>query len=89
MLVPIDFLSSLIQGSLWKLAKDQFFMGALDQWAENINRNSAQLDENLAPGQQFYCRPAGHQGNNSIVALLMIINRATIELLPWWPAGRQ
>ena len=82
MLVPIDFLSSLIQGSLWKLAEGQFFMGALDQWAEKINRNSAQLDENLAAGQQFYCRPAGHQGNNSIVALLMIINRVTIEFTP-------
>ena len=82
MLVPIDFLSSLIQGSLWKLAEGQFFMGALDQWAEKINRNSAQLDENLAAGQQFYCPSAGHHANNSIVALLMIINRVTIELSP-------
>ena len=68
MLVPIDFLSC--SGSLQKLAEGQFFMGALDQWAEKINRNSAQLDENLAAGQQFYCRLAGHQGNNSIVAPL-------------------
>ena len=65
MLVPIDFLSTLIQGFLWKLAEGQFFMGALDQWAEKINRNSAQLDDNLAAGEQLYCCPAGHQGNNS------------------------
>ena len=72
MLVPIDFLSSLIQGSLWKLAEGQFFMGALDQWAEKIDRNSAQLDENLAAGQQFYCRPVDdhQQGDNRIVAPL-------------------